>query len=130
VQALFHVKINVQMVRPSTQPEGKTNEEKIEQNLEEPSLEKPSAQVPRLGVDQIPVVMRPEASAASSAPMAVPVAEPTVRVISAKTGQAIQSDDELVGPTRAASVPKVDRNEPCPCGSGEKYKRCCGQFLA
>ncbi len=126
VQALFHVKINVQMVRPSTQPEGKTNEEKIEQNLEEPSLEKPSAQVPRLGVDQIPVVMRPEASAASSAPMAAPVAEPTVRVISAKTGQAIQSDDELVGPTRAASVPKVDRNEPCPCGSGKKYKKCHG----
>ncbi len=20
---------------------------------------------------------------------------------------------------------KVGRNEPCPCGSGEKYKRCC-----
>jgi uncharacterized protein YchJ len=23
--------------------------------------------------------------------------------------------------------PKVGRNEPCPCGSGEKYKRCHGQ---
>jgi uncharacterized protein len=22
---------------------------------------------------------------------------------------------------------KVGRNEPCPCGSGEKYKRCCGE---
>ena len=21
---------------------------------------------------------------------------------------------------------KVGRNEPCPCGSGRKYKRCCG----
>ena len=21
---------------------------------------------------------------------------------------------------------KVGRNEPCPCGSGKKYKRCCG----
>ena len=21
---------------------------------------------------------------------------------------------------------KVKRNEPCPCGSGKKYKRCCG----
>jgi uncharacterized protein YecA (UPF0149 family) len=21
---------------------------------------------------------------------------------------------------------KVDRNDPCPCGSGRKYKRCCG----
>lgn len=22
---------------------------------------------------------------------------------------------------------KIGRNEPCPCGSGKKYKRCCGQ---
>lgn len=22
--------------------------------------------------------------------------------------------------------PKVGRNDPCPCGSGRKYKRCCG----
>jgi preprotein translocase subunit SecA len=21
---------------------------------------------------------------------------------------------------------KIGRNEPCPCGSGKKYKRCCG----
>ncbi|MDY0002864.1 MAG: helicase-associated domain-containing protein [Polyangia bacterium] len=24
-------------------------------------------------------------------------------------------------------VPKVGRNEPCPCGSGRKYKKCCGK---
>jgi uncharacterized protein len=23
-------------------------------------------------------------------------------------------------------VPKVGRNDPCPCGSGRKYKQCCG----
>lgn len=23
---------------------------------------------------------------------------------------------------------KVNRNDPCPCGSGKKYKACCGQF--
>ena len=22
---------------------------------------------------------------------------------------------------------KVGRNDPCPCGSGKKYKKCCGQ---
>ncbi|MDD4439163.1 MAG: SEC-C metal-binding domain-containing protein [Tissierellia bacterium] len=21
---------------------------------------------------------------------------------------------------------KIGRNEPCPCGSGKKYKKCCG----
>ena len=29
-------------------------------------------------------------------------------------------------PQPARSAPKVGRNEPCPCGSGRKYKRCCG----
>ena len=24
-------------------------------------------------------------------------------------------------------MPKVGRNEPCPCGSGKKYKNCCGR---
>lgn len=25
------------------------------------------------------------------------------------------------------NVPKVGRNDPCPCGSGKKYKKCCGR---
>ncbi len=25
-----------------------------------------------------------------------------------------------------AAAPKVGRNDPCPCGSGKKYKKCCG----
>ena len=24
-------------------------------------------------------------------------------------------------------VEKVGRNDPCPCGSGAKYKKCCGK---
>jgi uncharacterized protein len=24
------------------------------------------------------------------------------------------------------NAPKIGRNEPCPCGSGKKFKRCCG----
>lgn len=24
-------------------------------------------------------------------------------------------------------TPKVGRNEPCPCGSGKKFKNCCGK---
>ncbi|MDH3460168.1 MAG: preprotein translocase subunit SecA [Burkholderiaceae bacterium] len=31
-------------------------------------------------------------------------------------------------PTAASSVPKVGRNEPCPCGSGKKYKLCHGRL--
>ncbi|HCC43933.1 MAG TPA: zinc chelation protein SecC [Gammaproteobacteria bacterium] len=25
------------------------------------------------------------------------------------------------------SMPKVGRNDPCPCGNGRKYKKCCGK---
>jgi preprotein translocase subunit SecA len=25
-------------------------------------------------------------------------------------------------------LPKVGRNEPCPCGSGKKFKNCCGRL--
>jgi len=23
---------------------------------------------------------------------------------------------------------KTGRNDPCPCGSGKKYKKCCGKY--
>jgi hypothetical protein len=29
-------------------------------------------------------------------------------------------------PEASARSPRVGRNSPCPCGSGKKYKRCCG----
>ena len=29
-------------------------------------------------------------------------------------------------PVRKAAAQKVGRNDPCPCGSGKKYKKCCG----
>jgi len=35
-------------------------------------------------------------------------------------------DGEPVQITFVRDVPKVGRNEPCPCGSGKKYKKCCG----
>ena len=40
----------------------------------------------------------------------------------APAGDAIQTST-----TVRRSTPKVGRNEPCPCGSGKKYKFCCGR---
>ncbi|MEV8519289.1 SEC-C metal-binding domain-containing protein [Dyella marensis] len=31
-----------------------------------------------------------------------------------------------IAPLRGAGLPKVGRNEPCPCGSGRKFKKCQG----
>ena len=35
-------------------------------------------------------------------------------------------DEEVKGPVRRAQQ-KVYPNDPCPCGSGKKYKQCCGR---
>lgn len=33
---------------------------------------------------------------------------------------------KLLNPPQPVSSSKTGRNEPCPCGSGIKYKNCCG----
>jgi len=55
------------------------------------------------------------------------------------TGAAKQGENPLVmrkrgsgGPQKQApqaprTVEKIGRNDPCPCGSGKKYKKCCGR---
>lgn len=37
----------------------------------------------------------------------------------------VYDDEEQTPYVRAA--PKIGRNDPCPCGSGKKYKKCCGK---
>ncbi len=57
----------------------------------------------------------------------IPRAEATKRVEVAKaTGESGGSEAAPKKPTPAKSEKKVGRNDPCPCGSGKKYKACCG----
>ena len=37
------------------------------------------------------------------------------------------SGAEKVSKNKGKTVKKIGRNEPCPCGSGKKYKQCCGK---
>ena len=40
----------------------------------------------------------------------------------------VQAMDALRGGRAVGPAPRpVGRNDPCPCGSGKKYKRCCGR---
>ena len=41
-----------------------------------------------------------------------------------KNGEQIKSE---VNRTVVNEGPKVGRNDLCPCGSGKKYKNCCGK---
>ena len=42
----------------------------------------------------------------------------------------IEAEDDLINETEKVEPSKADvnpgRNDPCPCGSGKKYKKCCG----
>jgi preprotein translocase subunit SecA len=42
---------------------------------------------------------------------------------------AAATDDHPAQPMRRAGE-KVGRNDPCPCGSGKKYKQCHGRLAA
>ena len=46
-----------------------------------------------------------------------------------ETSKNIQTNDPDKGSTKSQPkrVKKVGRNDPCPCGSGKKYKQCCGK---
>jgi preprotein translocase subunit SecA len=52
-----------------------------------------------------------------------PEERPALRVVEggSEGGQKVRSE--------AVRVQKVGRNAPCPCGSGKKYKHCCGQAV-
>jgi preprotein translocase subunit SecA len=38
-----------------------------------------------------------------------------------------EEGDVAVAAAPVRTEPKIGRNEPCPCGSGKKYKHCHGQ---
>jgi preprotein translocase subunit SecA len=46
----------------------------------------------------------------------------------AKPSDMVSEANEAVSKAKPIRVgPKVGRNDPCPCGSGKKYKQCCGK---
>ena len=40
---------------------------------------------------------------------------------------AVGGSGQSVTKKPAKAAQKVGRNDPCPCGSGKKYKNCCGK---
>jgi preprotein translocase subunit SecA len=47
--------------------------------------------------------------------------------VTVRVRQASQDSDDNSPQTTYKTVKKVGRNEPCPCKSGKKYKKCCGK---
>ena len=42
-------------------------------------------------------------------------------------GRWLYDEGDIVPKTVIRTGPKIGRNDPCPCGSGKKYKHCCGK---
>jgi preprotein translocase subunit SecA len=61
---------------------------------------------------------------------------PEISGLQAPPEETVVPQNPMFGPGQVASRPaavptqpkvKVGRNDPCPCGSGKKYKKCCGR---
>jgi len=74
-------------------------------------------------------LMREHAPTAATA--GAPVRERQPQPVGAMAGVAVGdgdgADEVSIDLPIRRSIPKVGRNEPCPCGSGKKYKNCCGR---
>ena len=57
----------------------------------------------------------------------VKVEKPEEREQVAKVTGTNKDDSGVKAPVRK-NAPKIQPNDPCPCGSGKKYKQCCGRF--
>ena len=57
----------------------------------------------------------------------VKVEKPEEREQVAKVTGTNKDDSGVKVPVRR-NAPKIQPNDPCPCGSGKKYKQCCGRF--
>ena len=57
-----------------------------------------------------------------------PKAKPTLSLRHKENDDLAYSGSQTTdaGNQPAKAKPRVGRNDPCPCGSGKKYKKCCG----
>ena len=59
---------------------------------------------------------------------------PQQQAVSPEVEQTMKQQDDAIEASKEHKVetyrnksPKIGRNDPCPCGSGKKYKNCCGK---
>ena len=50
----------------------------------------------------------------------------TINQVFMETDKSVNAAASKPRRTPVETAPKVGRNAPCPCGSGKKYKKCCG----
>ncbi|MCP5002379.1 MAG: preprotein translocase subunit SecA, partial [Planctomycetes bacterium] len=75
-------------------------------------------------IDRYKDVWQPDNFVYQDSENSVPEA-PVTRKDSAESSARSQQEEQKLEPIRIGT--KVGRNQPCPCGSGKKFKQCCGK---
>mgnify|MGYP000873577171 CR=1 FL=1 len=86
-------------------------------------------QLPPAGVGRVPpappLLLPPAPSPAAPRQLEIPAASPAATPPSGADADRTAARGSGAGSGEGA--PKPGRNDPCPCGSGKKYKKCCGK---
>ena len=56
----------------------------------------------------------------------LPVAVETFQAVADESRDAVYQQGAPFSSLKPVKTEKIGRNEACPCGSGKKYKKCCG----
>ncbi|MDD5021127.1 MAG: preprotein translocase subunit SecA [Endomicrobiaceae bacterium] len=48
------------------------------------------------------------------------------KMVEGKPADGVEKENNNKSKINAKDIKKIGRNDPCPCGSGKKYKKCCG----
>ena len=85
--------------------------------------------MPRLGSKKRPAIVRVQTQERAAEIAAICKEHDWYYIIGIEPHKAedISDIERLLNPAvRAKAETTPGRNDPCPCGSGKKYKRCCG----
>ncbi|MDO4975911.1 MAG: preprotein translocase subunit SecA [Eubacteriales bacterium] len=96
-------------------------------NLQSYAQKDPVVQYKFMGYEMFEEMTKNISHDTVSALMHVEIQQKVEREQVAKATGTNKDDSVAKGPYRRKEA-KVGRNDPCPCGSGKKYKQCCGRF--
>ncbi len=83
----------------------------------------------KLGSEKRPVIVRVKTQERAHAVTAACTARgwQCIAGIEPDEPEDVSDFERLMNPVMPVGSAKVGRNDPCPCGSGSKYKRCCAE---
>ncbi len=80
----------------------------------------------KLGTEKNPIIVRVKTEERGQYVAQVCEQNGWQYIIGFEDTEDISDLEKALNPPQPAQSAKFGRNDPCPCGSGKKYKKCCG----